>query len=91
VRGGAQAAQRRSGVIAAGNWADLVALDTKAIDLDGRKGDALLDSFIFAGDDRMIGDVWSAGRHVVHEGRHLQRDAISTRYRQTMAALKDRL
>ena len=58
IAGGAQAAQRRSGSIAPGQWADLVALDTRAIDLEGRRGDALLDSYIFAGDDRMIGDVW---------------------------------
>lgn len=91
VAGGAQAAQRRSGSIAPGQWADLVALDTRAIDLEGRRGDALLDSYIFAGDDRMIGDVWSAGRHLVQGGRHVRRDAIANRYRKTMAALRDRI
>ncbi len=91
VAGGAQAAQRASGAIAPGQWADLIALDTTAIDLDGCKGDALLDSYIFAGDDRMIGDVWSAGRHLVRAGRHIHRDAIANRYRRTMAALRDRI
>lgn len=89
--GGAQAAQRRSGTIAEGQWADLVALDTQAIDLEGRKGDAVLDSYIFAGDDRMIGDVWSAGRHLVRGGCHVRRDAIAARYRKTMAALRNRV
>lgn len=91
ARGGAQAAQRRSGEIAIGNWADLMALDTGAIDLEGRMGDAVLDGFIFAGDDRMVRDVWSAGRHLVKEGRHRDREAISARYRQVTAALKDRI
>ncbi len=91
VAGGAQAARRASGAIIPGQWADLVALDTDAIDLEGREGDALLDSFIFAGDDRMIADVWSAGRHLVRTGRHIHRDAIAQRYRKTMAALRDRV
>lgn len=91
VKGGAQAAGRHSGVIAPGQWADLLALDMSAVDLEGRRGDTLLDSFIFAGDDRMISDLWSAGRHVVQSGRHVHRDAITSRYRQTMYALKDRL
>jgi formimidoylglutamate deiminase len=91
VAGGAQAAQRHSGTIAVGHWADLLALDTNATDLEGRDGDALLDSYIFAGDDRMISDVWSAGRHLVRGGRHIHRDPIAARYRRTMASLKDRL
>jgi formimidoylglutamate deiminase len=91
ARGGAQAAQRDSGLIQTGVWADLLALDATHVDLEGRNGDALLDSFIFAGDDRMISDVWSSGRHMVRGGRHIYHDAILARYRQTMNALKDRL
>lgn len=91
VAGGAQAAQRDAGSIAVGKWADLCALDTSAVDLDGRRGDALLDSYIFAGDDRMVTDVFAAGRHLVHGGRHVSHDAIAKRYRHTMRALQDRL
>ena len=91
ARGGARAAQRQSGVIAPGNWADLLALDIAAVDLEGRRGDTLLDSFVFAGDDRMISDLWSAGRHVVRGGRHIHREAIVSRYRRTMSTLKDHL
>ena len=89
LRGGAQASQREAGRIAPGLWADLVALDTTLVDLDGREGDALLDTFVFAGDDRMIDHVWSAGRHMVQGGRHIRRDAILGRYRETMNVLKD--
>jgi formimidoylglutamate deiminase len=91
VQGGAQAGGRAAGAIAAGNRADLVALDASHVDLDGRHGDDLLDAWIFAGDDRMVADVWAAGRHVVHEGRHLHHDTLTGRYRATLARLRDRL
>ena len=88
VRGGAQAAGRGAGGIAPGGWADLLALDMTATDLDGVQGDAILDAWIFAGDDRMVADVWSAGRHLVSGGRHRARDAITARYRSVMARLR---
>ncbi len=85
--GGAQAAGRDAGAIAPGLRADLTALDTTAVDLEGRVGDALLDAWIFAGDDRLVTDVWSAGRHCVSEGRHIARPAIEARYRSVMRRL----
>jgi formimidoylglutamate deiminase len=87
--GGAQAAGRKSGVIAAGYHADLLALDEAAVDLAGRKGDTVLDSFIFAGDDRMVTDVWSAGRHMVRGGKHIRHDDIIAQYRKVMTELGD--
>lgn len=80
-RGGALISGRDSGSLAVGKLADLVALDSEAIDLAGRSGDTLLDSYIFAGDDRMITDVWSAGRHRVEGGRHRDHDRIVAAYR----------
>ncbi|WP_127900717.1 formimidoylglutamate deiminase [Solirhodobacter olei] len=91
VAGGAQAAGRPSGAIAPGQWADLLALDGGHVDLEGRIGDALLDAWIFAGDDRMVRFVWSAGRALVRDGRHAKHDAITARYRTTLARLRDRL
>ena len=69
--------------------ADLLALDGRHVDIEGRAGDTILDSFIFAGDDRMVREVWSAGRHVVREGRHIARDAILSDYRKTIRNLGD--
>lgn len=89
TQGGAQAAGRGTGKISVGEWADLMALDGNAIDLEGRTGDAILDSFIFAGDDSMVHHVWAAGRHLVKDGKHLLHDEISARYRATMAQLRD--
>ncbi|WP_346900578.1 formimidoylglutamate deiminase [uncultured Roseibium sp.] len=91
LTGGAQAAGRTSGALAPGQFADLLALDGASLDLDGTKGDETLDTWIFAGDDRMVSDVWSAGRHVVTGGRHRDGEAIRDRYRSTMRALRERL
>jgi formimidoylglutamate deiminase len=89
--GGAQAAGRNAGTIEVGKLADLMALDGDHIDLFNKEDDTILDSFIFAGRGRMVREVWSAGRHVVKEGVHIKHDAITTCYRETIAALKDRM
>ena len=89
ARGGAQAAMRDAGSLAPGRLADLAALDAQAADLVGKRGDTLLDSFIFAGGDAMITDVWSAGRHVVENGRHVRHDGITSRYIGTLDTLKE--
>lgn len=91
ARGGAQAAGRASGAIAPGLWADLLTLDGAAVDLNGKSGDTILDAWIFAGDDRMVLEVWAAGRHLVQGGRHIARDAIRARYVRTLSRLKDAL
>ena len=89
LKGGAKAAGRNTGRIEAGAWADLLALDGDAIDLEGRVGDTVLDCFIFAGDDGLVRDVWAAGRHVVQDGAHVERDQISKQYRQVLVELGD--
>lgn len=87
--GGAQAGGRDAGRIAPGAWADLVALDTGNEWLCDRKGDTALDTAIFGGHGQgCITDVWSAGRHVVRQGRHIHRDAICARFRDAMTALE---
>lgn len=85
--GGAQVSARKTGLLKAGYWADLITLDADNIDLEGREGDAILDSFVFAGDDRMVLDVWSAGRHKVTNGQHIDRYHIAARYRSVMQQL----
>lgn len=91
VAGGSQAAARNSGAIRKGALADLTALDGNAIDLLGKSGDEILDSYIFCGDDSMVTDVWSAGRHVVHEGRHLKHESIADAYRRAILSLSERI
>jgi formimidoylglutamate deiminase len=89
--GGARAAGRDTGRIECGAWADLVALDTAHPDMDGLVGDAILDTLIFAGDDRAVCDVWAAGRHMVAKGRHLRRDEITQAYARVAAELRNAL
>lgn len=91
LQGGAQAAGRQSGRLESGCWADMLALDTTSEHLWGRAGDAALDSWIFAGDDRLVTEVWSAGRHMVRGGVHVAREQIVAGYKQTIDALKDSL
>jgi formimidoylglutamate deiminase len=83
--GGAQAAGREAGKIAVGAWADLVAVSTDTPALAGRRGDAALDSLVFASPGNgPVSEVWSAGRHMVTGGRHVRREEI---LRPAMAAL----
>jgi formimidoylglutamate deiminase len=89
LKGGAQATQRKTGRIEIGCWADLLALDSTSEHMWGRVGDTALDSWIFAGDDRLVTDVWSAGRHMVKSGKHVARREIVAAYKRTIDALKD--
>ena len=65
----------------------MMSLNSSAVDLIGRAGDTILDCYMFAGDDRMVEDVWSAGRHMVSGGRHVKREAIVSAYARTMMEL----
>tara|TARA_Y100000739_G_C20591336_1_gene458036 strand:+ start:81 stop:1262 length:1182 start_codon:yes stop_codon:yes gene_type:complete len=87
-KGGAQAAGRKTGAIEKGYYADLLALNTSHIDLFGRENDTLLDSFIFSGNDSLISDVWSAGRHLVKEGKHILHNEITNSYRTATKKLR---
>lgn len=89
--GGATAAGRETGAIRAGLWADLIAIDTDNSVMAGRRDDQMLDSLIFAGHDGLVRDVWSAGRHVVQDGRHVERERITADYLATIARLQDRM
>jgi len=88
LAGGARALGRQVTGIAAGDWADLVALDGGSRALHGLDGDDLFDAWIFAGDDRVVRGVWSAGRHVVEDGRHVRRDEIERNFRAALAELR---
>ena len=91
ANGGAQAAGRNCGAIEIGRVADLVALDAQHTDLFLKDGDDILDSFIFAGNDQMISDVWSGGQHLVRHGRHIKHHGIKARYKNTLKSLQDRM
>jgi formimidoylglutamate deiminase len=91
ARGGAQALQRQSGQIAVGQQADLLALDANASSFIALQDDGWLDAWIFANDDSLVSDVWVAGKHLVSQGRHIDREPIELRYRNVMKELAQRL
>ena len=89
--GGARSLQRDCGTLAVGKSADLLSLEAESEVFIAVEKDNWLDAWMFASDDSLITDVWSSGRHVVSEGRHVEREKIEQRYRKTMTALMDRL
>ena len=91
ARGGAQALGRKSGAIAIGNLADLVAFDSKHPSLCALKPAQLIDGWVFASAGNVVTDVWSAGRHCVKGGQHIAREPILQRYRASIKNLVARL
>lgn len=73
--------------LAQGGVADMVSLAVEDPAMICRKGDALLDSWIFAGPGRAVDCVWAAGRKLVERGRHQRREEISRDYRMAMEQL----
>ncbi len=91
TKGGAQALARNSGEISVGKHADLVAIDSTDPRLCALPADQLLDGLVFGANDSVVTDVWSAGRHNVQKGRHIQEDAILERYRHAIKDLTSRI
>ena len=91
VAGGARALGRDSGALETGRQADLVAIDADHVALCGLDTGQLLDGWIFAADDTVVTDLWSAGRHCVQEGRHTQRETVERRFREVLRQLVDRI
>ncbi len=91
AQGGAQALDRAAGQITKGMLADLVAIDSQDATLCALTQDQLLDGLVFAAKDHVITDLWSAGRHKVQNGRHVDRTRIVARYRTAMEGLMSAL
>jgi len=87
LAGGAQALQRPMGGIAPGMSADLVVLDGEHPDFAGRRGDLVLDTYIYVAGRGAVRDVYAGGEKVVSEGRHRRHDEFTRRYRATLSRL----
>ncbi len=87
LRGGAQAMAQPTGALAPGYRADIAVLDADHPALIGRRGDSVLDSWIFSGGNQCVKDVFVAGTHVVKDRRHVREDEIEAGFRAAMRRL----
>ena len=89
LAGGAQALAQPIAGLQAGARADIVTLDTTHPSLAGRRGDAILDGWIFSAGGAAVADVWAGGNKVVERGRHRlhqgARDTFSAAIRRLVA------
>jgi formimidoylglutamate deiminase len=89
LAGGAQAAGRQVGQLAAGRRADLLVLDCGHPNLDGVEAQDVLGRLVFCGNDNLVRDVLAGGRWVVQGGCHIAQDAIAARYKQAVRQLRE--
>jgi len=87
LAGGAQALGQADGGLRAGAAADIVTLDLEHPSLVGRTGDALLNTWIFAGGAGVVDCVWRFGTKVVEQGRHRAAGDVAQRYRRAITDL----
>ncbi|MBN8888790.1 MAG: formimidoylglutamate deiminase, partial [Rhodospirillales bacterium] len=89
LAGGTAASGHGPAGLVAGGRADIVVLDTSHPLLLARDGDALLDSWIFAGNAPLVRHVVAAGRHVVADFRHAAEAAVARRFAAAMTTLAE--
>lgn len=87
LAGGAQALGAGDGAIRTGASADIVSLDSTHSAMSGRKGDSILDGFVFAARGGAVDCVWRRGMKVVERGRHKARDAVAGRFRRALTRI----
>ncbi|MDA9432339.1 formimidoylglutamate deiminase [Bradyrhizobium sp. CCBAU 51627] len=75
LAGGAQALAQSAVGLTPGARADIVTLDATHPSLAGRRGDALIDGWIFAAGGSAIDCVWAGGNKVVEGGQHRLRQS----------------
>lgn len=85
--GGAQALSRATGQIKAGEIADLCTIDRNHPTLAHLQINQLFDGLIFGRSTGAIVDVWSAGRHCVQQGVHVERQEIQEKFQAVMEEL----
>lgn len=88
LSGGAQAMGIAPG-LAVGHAADFVTLNASHPALHGRRGDQLLDNWIFAARHRCIDTVWKRGQKWVSDGLHRNSANITARYLKVVDRIMD--
>ena len=87
LQGGAVALGAGPPGLQAGAAADLVTLRADHPSLVHRRGDLLLDGWIFGAGQGAIDCVWARGHKQVTDGQHIARQATAARYAKTMRRL----
>jgi formiminoglutamate deiminase len=87
AKGGAQALRQPMGAIVSGNRADIVTLDAEHPALVGKRGDDLVDGWLFAAGRSPVASVYAAGKRVVENGRHVSAEGIARRFAPVMQRL----
>ena len=80
LHGGQLASGRKTGKIKAGFWADILALDLSSSHYSSLNNDEKLNYLIFSENEKIVDSVFSAGRWVVKEGKHIDRKKIIAKY-----------
>ena len=88
LSGGAQCLGRPIGALQAGCRADIIVLDPDNPVIAGRDGDAIIDAWIFSGNQPAVRNVYVGGVQVVQDGRHFKQDDIFRRYRAALDRLR---
>lgn len=88
LQGGAQASGRKLGQLSAGYRADIVVLDDEHPNLAGVDSADVLNTWIFAGNDNLVRDVYVGGQQVVENGKHRQQAETQAAYALCMRALR---
>jgi formimidoylglutamate deiminase len=87
LAGGGQALAQPTVGLQAGARADIVTLDTTHPSLAERRGDAVLDGWIFAAGAPAVSCVWAGGSKVVENGHHRLRQKARDAFNLTMRRL----
>jgi formimidoylglutamate deiminase len=85
--GGARSLGSANTGLVEGAPADFLSLDASHPALIGRRGDAVLDGFVFSARGSMVDCVWRAGIKLVERGRHRDGEVVLARFRDAMERL----
>ncbi|CAI9119239.1 formimidoylglutamate deiminase [Brytella acorum] len=88
LKGGSLACGHGGGALAVGQRADLCVVREAALPLPDLRGDAVLDSLVFARAAFPAHNVLCGGDWVVREGRHVREDEISAAFRAAIRHLR---
>ncbi|MBR0791670.1 formimidoylglutamate deiminase [Bradyrhizobium manausense] len=87
LAGGARALAQPAVGLTPGARADIVTLDAAHPSLAGRRGDPVIDGWIFAAGSGAIDCVWAGGHKVVEGGRHRLRQSARERFNTAVGRL----